>query len=118
LNYKLDSSKTSYLSNLSSAGINNAIYQNGIVIIGTDVSDHWWLPNWNNILPLQPSDAGNPTVSGHCVVLYAFGEPWSVQLPTNTWGVNWWSSAWGYIGRFCYGANYTPEVYEAAVVSM
>jgi hypothetical protein len=123
LNYRIES--YSFLSNLSVAGVQNALYQNGIVLIGTDVSDWWWtapsgVSSWNpaDLLPLRPIDAQHPEVSGHAVCLYAYGEPWDNVYPTNFWGMNWWSYAWAYTGRFCYGANYQPTVYEAAVISL
>lgn len=123
LNYKVES--FSFLSDLSVAALNQAIHQNGIVIIGTDVSDYWWTNtagqnSWNSadLLPLKPEDATHPINSGHCVDLYAYGEPWDGTHPTNMWGMNWWSPEWAYTGRFCYGANYEPTVYEAAILTL
>lgn len=123
LNYKIES--FSFLSDLSVAGLNQAIYQEGIVIIGTDVSDYWWTNasgqnSWSSadLLPLKPEDTAHPIVSGHCVDLYAYGEPWDTVHPTNAYGMNWWSPEWAYEGRFCYGANYEPTVYEAAVITL
>ncbi len=114
-----------FLSDLSVAGLQNAIYENGVIGIGTDVSDYWWSDGhgtntWlaNILLPLKPNDAANPLVSGHAVALYAYGMPWDADYPTNLWGMNWWSTAWGYAGRFCYGANYEPTVYEGFVISL
>lgn len=113
--YKLTSSQ---LTDLSVDGLQQGIYQHGIVHIGTGVSDHWWLPSWaaGDLLPLKPYDAQHPEVSGHAVALYAFGAPWDSVYPTNFWGMNWWSSAWAYIGRFCYGADYEPTVFDAYVL--
>lgn len=122
LKYKIDS--YAFLSDRSVSGLNQAIYQNSIVLIGTDVSDWWWTNtagknswNANDLLPLRPIDATHPEVSGHCVALYAYGEPWNAQTPTNQWLMNWWGIEWAYGGRACFGANYEPTLYEAAVIT-
>lgn len=123
LKYKIDS--YAFLSNLTVQGVQNALYQNGIVIIATEIGNTWWtspsgVSSWaeDDLLPLRPFDATHPEVSGHCVDLYAYGEPWDATHPTNLYGMNWWSLEWAAQGRFCYGANYEPTIYEAAVIRM
>ena len=115
-----------FLSDFSVQGLQNAIAQNGIVGICTDISDHWWTNpttganDWSagDLLPLLPDDATHPAVGGHAVALYAYGEPWDGMHPTNFWLMNWWSSAWAYIGRACYGANYEPMVHEGCTITV
>lgn len=106
------------LSDLSFSGLNAAIYQNGIVITGMEISDQWYTaPNgatsWaaDDILPLRPSNPQNPIISGHCVDLYAYDSLQHYIL-------NWWSAQWGYNGRGWYRLNEAPAVYEAAVITV
>lgn len=107
-----------FLADLSVGGLQEAIYQHGMIGIGTDISDYWWLPDWGDVLPLKPFDTQNPNIGGHAVSLYAYGMPWDAESPTNFWVVNHWSSDWGYKGRGCYGANYEPTVYEAVFITL
>jgi hypothetical protein len=114
-----------FLSDFSVQGLQNAIAQNGIVGICTDISSHWWTNSkgqnsWfpADLLPLKPNDATHPAVGGHAVALYAYGEPWDGMHPTNFWGMNWWSSAWAYMGRFCCGADYEPMVHEGCTITV
>lgn len=103
-----------WIDDISVSGLQSAMASlNTMIAIGTDISDYWWLPSWTDILPLKPMDANNPTTGGHAVTLYAYGQPWDATYPTNFYGINHWSSLWGYNGRFCYGADYEPTVYEA-----
>ena len=125
LNYKLDPLKTRFLGDHSSQGLSSGIYQNDIVIIGMDISDYWWTDGkgnatWSSSIlnPLKPIDAQNPVVSGHAICLYAYGAPWNAQNPSETWLMNWWSNAWNYNGRGCFGGNDIPNIYEAAVVGI
>ena len=115
----------SFLSSLTQADLQEAIYQHGVIGIGTEISDYWWSDGQgtdtydaNIILPLKPYDTANPIVGGHAIALYAYAMPWDAEYPTNFWLCNWWDSTWAYAGRGCYGANYEPTVYEAVFVEL
>lgn len=105
-----------FVSDLSVNGLKNAIYQNGIVLIGIKVSDWWWTApsgnaSWqvNDILPIRPIDATHPQVSGHAVALYGYDTQYFYFM-------NWWSPQWGDQGHGWFGINDVPEIYEAAVI--
>jgi hypothetical protein len=105
-----------FLSNISAAGLKNAIYQNGLVIIGLHIDQNWWTSpsgetSWapTDILPLRPPAADSTTKSGHCVVLYGYDE-------TYFYLVNWWSNEWGNKGYGYFGVNDIPTIWEAATI--
>lgn len=109
-----------FLSNLTLAGLKNAIYQNDIVIIGMQISDAWWTApdgtsSWaaSDILPLRPPKRNDPTLSNHCIDLYCYND----SIPLD--GImNWWSDEWGNKGTAFFETNDLPYVYEAAVINL
>jgi hypothetical protein len=116
-----------FVQDKSANGLKNAIYQNGLVLLGMYIDDAWWTSvtgqtSWFNkdILPLRPVSANSTTKSGHCIALYGYDE-------TYFYLVNWWSDQWastetpegglGTDGGFGYfGVNDLPEIYEAATI--
>lgn len=111
LKYKIGT--YAFLSDTSLQGLNRAIFQNGIVLIGMRIGQEWWTAvsgqtSWapQDILPLRPPKV---VVSGHAIALYAYG--------TFSYLMNWWSYAWGYQGHGWFGANDLPTVYEAAIIT-
>lgn len=109
-------SSYAFVTDLSANGLKNAIYQNGVVLVGIKVSDTWWTaPNgqvsWlsKDILPIRPIDPQNPEVSGHCIALYGYDTQYF-------YFVNWWSPSWGDGGMGWFGLNDVPEIYEGAVI--
>lgn len=108
-------SNYAFLSDLSANGLKNAIYQNGLVVIGIDVDKNWWTAtdgtiSWAaaDVLPIRP--VNDPaTKSGHAIVLYAYDD-------TYFYFMNSWSIGWGDNGHGWFGINDLPNIYEAAVV--
>ena len=116
-----------FLKDTSANGLKNAIYQNGLVIVGMHIDENWWTAlngntSWaaKDLLPLRPPAANSTTASGHCIVLYGYDE-------TYFYLVNWWSSSWcasvtpggdlemdGGYGYFA--ANDLPTIWEAATI--
>lgn len=109
-----------FLSDKSANGLKNAIYQNGIILIGIKIDQNWWTDisrnvTWDKdkILPIRPPKSADPTVdptiSGHCIALFGYDE-------NLFYFVNWWSGEWGDNGIGYFGVNDLPFVYEAATV--
>lgn len=104
-----------FLSDFSAAGLKNAIYQNGIVIVGLKLDKNWWTDRagdvtWDagKILPLRiPTDAASE--SGHAIILYAYDEQYFYCW--NSFGVEW-----GQAGHGWFAADYLPFIYEAATI--
>jgi hypothetical protein len=116
-----------FVTDTSANGLKNAIYQNGLVIIGMHIDDNWWTAlngetSWaaKDLLPLRPPAANSTTESGHCIVLYGYDNDYFYL-------VNWWSSSWcasvtpggdlemdGGYGYFA--ANVLPTIWEAATI--
>lgn len=109
-------SSYAFLSDLSSDGLKNAIYQNGIVIVGLKLDKNWWTDiqgnvTWdaNKILPLRPpTDVAS--MSGHCLILYAYDA--ESFYAWNSFGVEW-----GMGGHGWFNNEYVPFIYEAAVIT-
>lgn len=106
-----------FVRNLSVQGLKNAINQNGVILIGIDISNSWWTaPNGNgswaasDILPIRPPKGMNdPTISKHCIALYGYDNQYF-------YFVNWWGKTWGNGGLGYFGLNDLPYVYEGIVV--
>lgn len=105
-----------FLTDKSANGLKNAIYQNGLVLIGLHIDNNWWTSptgttSWApaDILPLRPPPANSTTISGHCVALYGYDD-------TYFYLVNWWSNAWGDNGYGYFGVNDLSTIYEAATI--
>lgn len=118
-----------FVTDLSQVGLQNAIYQNGLVLIGIDIDDAWWTSktgetSWakSDILPIRPptgTSTTDATYSRHIVALYGYDEQYF-------YFVNWWSNQWasdlvngnlGTDGGFGYfGINDLPSIYEAATI--
>lgn len=105
-----------FVTDLSSNGLKNAIYQNGLIIVGAHIDANWWTaPNgdvsWaaKDILPLRPPPPASTSVSGHCFALYGYDSQYFYV-------VNWWSAEWGNKGYGYFGANDVPTIYEAATI--
>jgi len=102
----------SYVSvtDLSIAGLKQAIYQNKVVLLGVNVGNEWWTAangttSWAaaDILPLRPPAS---VVSGHAILAYGYDENYIYFR-------NSWSAEWGQNGNGYFGANYIPFVREA-----
>lgn len=113
LQYKLPDYKQ--ITDMSLLGLNKAIYQNDVVLIGMKMCDNWWkredgVDSWlpNDILPLRPPSAKDPVTGAHVIALYSYGQFHHLT--------NWWSNRWGYQGKGWYGVNDLPSVYEAFVI--
>lgn len=111
--YKIPS--YAFLTSHDRTAMNNAIYQNSLLIVGQDISSEWWETeggevSWSadDLMPIRPADAAHPNTGGHCTVEYAFGE-----YPH---GINSWSNSWGYNGLYWYSAGQQPNIYECAVI--
>lgn len=102
-----------FLSDTSKNGLNKAIYQNGVVLIGMKIGQEWWTAengrvSWaaDDILPLRPAAT---VVSGHAIALYAYGAFNHLM--------NWWSYDWGYQGHGWFSSNDIPYIYQAAIIT-
>lgn len=109
-----------FLSDTSANGLKNAIYQNGLVVVGALINQNWWTDangnvSWDakDILPIRPpttKDASvDTTLSGHAFVLYGYDE-------TYFYFVNSFSTDWGQGGKGYFGVNEVPFIYEAATI--
>ncbi len=109
-----------FVTDLSANGLKNAIYQNGVVAVGAIINQNWWTDihgtvTWDKaaILPIRPpktkDPAVDPSVSGHCFVLYGYDE--TQFFFVNSFGTSWAEAGCGY-----FGADFLPYVYEAAVL--
>lgn len=114
LQYKIDS--YAFLSDLSSNGLNHAINQNGIVIVGMHICASWWTNikgaiSWlaADLLPLRPCAANDPTDSNHAFDLYGYDT--NYKYLDNSFGLTWGNNGNGY-----FGANDIPEIYEACTL--
>lgn len=104
-----------FLSDKSFVGLKNAIYQNGVVVIGLTLDKSWWSDTQGNvtwdaskILPLRiPTDKAS--LSGHVVVAYAYDE-------TYIYIWNSFGNTWGQEGHGWFGAEYCKYIKEAATV--
>lgn len=122
-------SSYAFVTDLTQAGLQSAIYQNGLVLIGIDIDNAWWTSktgetSWakSDILPIRPPTGTaitDTTYSRHIVALYGYDEQYF-------YFVNWWSNQWasdlvngnlGTDGGFGYfGINDLPSIYEAATL--
>lgn len=114
LTHKIDS--YAFLSDLSANGLHNAIYQNGILIVGMKICSSWWtslkgVVSWlaADILPLRPPVKNDPTTSGHAFLLNGYDE--TFDYLDNEWGNDWASQGFAW-----YGANDRPYIYEAVTL--
>ncbi|HKF48328.1 MAG TPA: C1 family peptidase [Terracidiphilus sp.] len=97
------------LSDLSFAGLKQAIYQNGVVLLGVELGNEWWTaPNGStswakaDILPLRPPAT---VTSGHAVLMYGYDENYIYIR-------NSWSAEWGDNGNGYFGQDYIPFIQE------
>lgn len=93
--------------------IKQAIFQNGAVILLTDVSERWWTNSSGNtswtesdILPLY-NHLNSQTVSRHYFVAHSYDEKY-------IYGLNSFSSKWGKGGHLYFGEDYLPHVLQMA----
>lgn len=114
LQYRIDS--YAFLTDLSSNGRNNAVYQNGVVVIGMKICDSWWtsikgVVSWaaKDILPLRPPKQNDPSTSGHAIVQYGYDIAYNHI--DNSFGADWADGGTGY-----FGPNDFPYIYEAATL--
>ncbi len=109
-----------FVTDLSSNGLKNAIYQNGVVVVGALINQNWWtsikgVVSWfaGDILPIRPpltkDPKIDPSLSGHCFVLYGYDEQYFYFV--NSFGTDWSEKGLGY-----FGVNEVPFVYEAATI--
>ncbi len=109
-----------FVSDLSDNGLKNAIYQNGLVVVGALINQNWWTDksgnvSWDSsdILPIRPPatrDASIDTsLGGHAFVLYGYDEQYFYFV--NSFGAEWASSGCGY-----FKADEVPYIYEAATM--
>lgn len=91
-------------------GIKNAIYQNGVVLLGVDLGVEWFTSttgktSWakDDVLPLRPPKL---VISGHAILAYGYDQNYIYFR-------NSWSTAWGDNGNGYFGPNYIPHVIEA-----
>ncbi len=116
--HKIDS--YAFVTDLTANGLKNAIYQNGVVVVGALINQNWWtkasgVVSWlaQDILPIRPPTTKDthidPSLSGHCFVLYGYDEQYF-------YFINSFSGNWGLGGIGYFGVNELPFIYEAATV--
>lgn len=109
-----------FVSDHSVNGLKNAIFQNGVVLVGAIINQNWWTKStgevsWRkeDILPIRPPKTRDPkidsTLSGHCFVLYGYDDQYF-------YFVNSFSSAWADNGLGYFKVDEVPFIYEAATV--
>lgn len=109
-----------FLQDLSVNGLKNAIYQNGLVVVGALINQNWWTDvrgnvTWDKgaILPIRPPKTKDPkvdtTLSGHCFVLFGYDDQY-------IYFVNSFSSEWGDKGIGYFAVDEVPFIYEAAPI--
>jgi hypothetical protein len=109
-----------FLSDKSVNGLKNAIYQNGVVVVGAIINQNWWTAkdssvSWNalDILPIRPPTTRDPkvdpTLSGHAFVLYGYDDQYF-------YFVNSFGPTWGEQGRGYFKVDEIPFIYEAATI--
>ncbi len=104
----------------SDNGLKNAIYQNGVIVVGAVINQNWWTKvtgevSWRkeDILPIRPPATHDrnidTTLSGHCFVLYGYDEQYFYFR-------NSFSDQWGDAGDGYFKVDELPFVYEAATI--
>jgi len=103
------------LTDLSFAGIKNAIYDHKLVLILAQVGDSMWTapngePSWKaaDILPLRPPA---PVIDGHFWIDYGY-------LAADADFRNSFGAEWGSNGNGLYGEDYEPFIKEAWVAQL
>lgn len=96
--------------NLTFQSIKDAIYQNGVVLLGVEVGKEWYtsvegIGSWvaADVLPVRPPAT---VISGHAILAYGFDANYIYFR-------NSWSTEWGNEGNGYFGINYMPFVQEA-----
>lgn len=109
-----------FVTDLTANGLKNAIHQNGVVVVGALINQNWWtkasgVVSWlaSDLLPIRPPTTKDsridPSLSGHCFVLYGYDEQYFYFL--NSFGTEWADKGLGY-----FGVNEVPFIYEAATI--
>lgn len=105
-----------FVTDKSSNGLKNAIYQNGVVIVGGTIDDNWWTaPNgtvsWSkaDIDPIRPPAANSTSKSNHAFVLYGYDE--GGFYFRNSFSADWADGGNNYIPNSAFGI-----LYEAATI--
>lgn len=109
-----------FLTDLSANGLKNAIYQNGVIVVGALINKNWWTAangniSWDkaDIYPIRPpithDVAVDPTLSGHCFVVYGYDQ--NGFKFRNSFG-----STWADGGNNYFPNSYLPFIYEAATI--
>ncbi len=97
------------LDDLSISGIQQALYQNGAVILEVQVGDEWWTApdgtdSWDpaKILPIRPPAN---VISGHFICVMPYDKKNDRLWFANTWSTEWGQEGWGYLQ-----SNYEPFI--------
>lgn len=109
-----------FLSKFDADSLKNAIYQNGVVVVGGLINKNWWtsasgVVSWSkaDIYPIRPPTtqdlAEDPSLSPHCFVLYGYDQ--NGFYLRNSFGPNWGDTGNNYIPN-----SFLPFIYEAAVI--
>lgn len=109
-----------FLTDKSINGLKNAIFQNGLVLVGGTIDENWWTaPNgqvsWSkkDIYPIRPpkslNPGMNPSLSRHAFVLYGYDE--GGFFLHNSFGPQWADNGNNYIPNAAMGI-----IYEAATI--
>ncbi len=109
-----------FVTDRSVNGLKNAIYQNGVIVVGAIINQNWWTKStgevsWRkeDLLPIRPPKTRDPkvdtSVSGHCFVVYGYDEQYFYFR--NSFGVEWADNGDGY-----FKVDEVPFIYEAATI--
>jgi hypothetical protein len=97
------------LDDLSIAGIQQALYQNGAVILEVQVGKEWWTAangatSWNaeDILPIRPPAT---VIDSHFICVIPYDQKNDRLWFPNTWSTEWGKNGWGYLQ-----SNYAPFI--------
>lgn len=113
-------SSYAFVTDLTSNGLKNAIFQNGLIVVGAIINQNWWTKStgevsWRkeDLLPIRPPKTRDPkidpSISGHCFVLYGYDEENFYFI--NSFGVEWADKGTGY-----FKVDEVPFIYEAATI--
>ncbi len=109
-----------FVTDRTANGLKNAIWQNGLVLVGATINQNWWTRSdgtisWRkeDILPIRPPKTHDTSIdsslSGHCFVLYGYDEQYF-------YFVNSFSAEWGDQGMGYFKVDELPYIYEAATI--
>jgi len=97
------------LDDLSIGGIQQALYQNGGVILEVQVGNEWWTAangggSWDSakILPIRPPAT---VIDSHFICVIPYDKKNDRLWFPNTWSEEWGQNGWGYLQ-----SNYAPFI--------